>query len=88
MPAEIRKPCTWPRRLTVDRIAELAALPAEKREAEYWFPREIEWIGAAATCSDRKEGAVLVSDAQNAAALALKKQLEGRKLRGRIGWTR
>jgi len=50
------------------------------------MPREAEWTGALAECDGKRAAAVDVSDAQNAAAEALVKKLEARRLRGRIAW--
>lgn len=84
VPGGIRAECDWPAPLDDAGVAVLAAQTADEREAGYWMPREVEWIGAASRCEKKRAGAVAVSDAQSAAAIALKRELEGLKLRGRF----
>lgn len=87
MPAEIRERCKAPALPTDDELAALAAQSAQEREVQFWMPREADWIGALSNCDGKRAGAVAVSDAQNRAAVELRRKLEGMSvLRGRIAW--
>lgn len=89
MPADLRDRCKAPALPTDDELAALAAQSAAQRELDYWMPREADWTGALSTCDGKRAGAVAVSDAQNRAALELRKKLEGQRvLRGRMSWDR